>query len=124
MKDDYTTNCHTTSCTHFLFRVWENVLFELGSKRVEEAAKTLVSHAVPLLDFFCVSYCMKDARKPLMKSHLSSQKKNPYCFQLWHWSPVGPLLGHKIVAINVVVGLWGFLIRKLLITRKWAVMRS
>ena len=90
MKDDYTTNSHTTSCTHFLFRVWENVLFELGSKRVEEAAKTLVSHAVPLLDLFCVSYCMKDARKPLTKSHLSSQKKILTVFSYG----TGALLGH------------------------------
>ena len=35
MKDDYTTNSHyCTLLTRFLFRGWENVLFELGSNRV------------------------------------------------------------------------------------------
>ena len=32
MKDDYTTNSHTTSPKHFSIKGWENVLFELGVK--------------------------------------------------------------------------------------------
>ena len=34
MKDDYVLPILTTSLTLFLFRGWENVLFELGSNRV------------------------------------------------------------------------------------------
>ena len=56
MKNDYTTNPHYLTYT-FLFRGWENVLFELGSEMVMDVIRSGTSpcfvHYGAFLYFVC-----------------------------------------------------------------------
>ena len=51
MKYDYTTKIITTSLTNFLFRGWENVLFERRSEKLVAKAEFLLLLAIPWSQF-------------------------------------------------------------------------
>ena len=90
MKDDYISNSHYVAQIHFFLKGWENVLFELGSERVNKNKKSIadlhISKALSSERWIAPSWTSSGDAIPIV---LGSPPGQPKRLMLWILKPRG-----------------------------------